>query len=218
MNNRWLAFLTIGFFALVTFLFFWIRTNPIDLTPSESHTNLIALSEPTVTFVNPAKGAEKPRLTIVEFADFECTHCRTLQVPLEAALQAFPTDVRIVWKNLPNPSAHPQSIPAAVAAHCADRQGKFWPYHDVLFARQDFLSQETYTQIANELKLDTNRFANCLSTQDTMAIVQKDTDEGLALGIVATPTLFVGNQKVVGSITSEELISLIQTELQKTDL
>ncbi len=218
MNNRWLAFLTIGFFAVVTLIFYWITTNPIDLTPPASHTNPITVTEPTVTFVNPSKGAENAELTIIEFSDFECEHCQTIQTALDAALRAFPDEVRLVWKNLPNSSAHPNSIPAAIAAHCADRQQKFWQYHDALFARQQFLSEETFLQIASELKLDQKRFSNCIEKQETGAIVQKDQEEGLALGIVATPTLYVGSQKLVGSVTAEELVGIIQLELQKTDL
>ncbi len=218
MNNRWLAFLLIGFFTLITFLFYWLTIKPIDLTVPASHLNPVTVTEPTVTFINPSKGAQNPRLTLVEFADFQCKYCQSIQIALEAALRAFPNDIRLVWKNLPNPSAQPESIPAAIAAHCANRQGKFWEFHDLLFARQDVLSPEIYSQIANELKLDVKRFSACFEAQDTMAIIQKDTDEGLALGLVATPTLFIGSQKIVGLITAEELIGVIQTELQKMDL
>lgn len=218
MNNRWLVFLVMGFFSVVTILFYWIKTNPIDLTPAPNHNNPVSMTEPTVTFVNPTKGAKSPRLTIIEFSDFSCSHCQTTQVALDAVLKAFPTDVRIVWKDLPNPSAYPESIPSTIAAHCADRQGKFWEYHDALFARQSYLSQEVYGQIADELKLNKNRFDSCIASQDTMPIIQKDREEGLALGIIATPTLYVGSQKIVGAVTAEELVQIVQTELQTLDL
>ncbi len=80
------------------------------------------------------------------------------------------------------------------------------------------LSQEVYLQIADELQLDHARFASCLASQDTMGIVQKDTDEGLALGIIATPALFIGSEKVIGVITAEELLNLVQAEMQKLQL
>ncbi len=215
MRNRWLSFLILGFLAIVTIVFYFLWSRPIDLTPAQTAQKTSTITEPTITFVNPTKGAKEPRLTIIEFSDFECAHCKTVQLSLNSALRAYPNEIRVVWKDLPNPSIHPQSVPAAVAAHCADRQGKFWEYHDALFARQTFLSDDQYTQIAQELKLDMDRFNSCVQNQDTAAIVQKDAEEGRALGIVATPTLFIGSQKVVGAIEAEELIQLIQSELSK---
>jgi protein-disulfide isomerase len=214
MQNRWLSFLIIGFLAIVTLLFYFLASRPVDLTQNNKPAQqALTLTEPSVTFVNPTKGAKNPRVTIVEFSDFECTHCQTIQNALEDVLRAYPEDVRLVWKDMPNPSVHPQSIPASIAAHCADRQGKFWEYHDAVFARQTFLSDEQYKQIAQELELNMNRFTSCTTNQDTAAIVQKDAEEGRALDIIATPTLFIGKEKIVGEIESEELIKLIQGEL-----
>lgn len=214
MKKPMLAFLIIAFLAVVTILFYFFWLRPIDLTRSQQNTQQTsALTQPTITFVNPSRGSKEAKLTLIEFSDFECTHCQTIQDALSSALRAYPNELRLVWKDLPNPSVHPQSIVAAVAAHCADRQGKFWEYHDVLFARQTFLSDDQYKQIAQELNLDMDRFTLCLDSQDTLPIVQKDTEEGRALGIIATPTLFFGSQKIVGSIQPDELIQLIQTEL-----
>lgn len=215
MRNRWLSFLIIGFLAIITLVFYFLWSRPVDLTSSQATQQTQAITEPSITFVNPTIGAKEARVTIIEFSDFQCTHCQSIQNALKSALRAYPDDVRVVWKNLPNPSAHPQSIPAAVAAHCADRQGKFWEYHDALFARQTFLSEDQYKQIAQELTLDMDRFSSCVQNQDTAPIVQKDSEEGRALGIVATPMLFIGSQKVVGSIEAEELIKLIATELSQ---
>jgi protein-disulfide isomerase len=213
MHNRWLSFLILGFLAIVTIVFYFLWSRPVNLSPTQSTQQASTITEPSITFVNPARGAKKPRLTIVEFSDFECAHCKTIQIALGSVLNAYPDDVRLIWKDLPNPSVHPQSVPAAIAAHCADRQGKFWQYHDLLFARQLFLSEDQYKQIAQELKMDMDRFNSCLTTQDTAPIVQKDTEEGRGLGVVATPTLFIGTQKVVGAIEAKELIQLIQDEL-----
>lgn len=214
MNSRWLPYVIITFLAVVILLFFGSFVKPINVQPGNTTGSQTAtVTEPTATFVNPARGAKNPRVVMIEFSDFACEHCADVQTAIQAALRAYPDDVRHVWKNLPNPSAHEQSIPAAVAAHCADRQGRFWDYHDSLFIRQDFLSNETYQQIASELKLDTVRFASCLENQDTYPLVEKDAEEAHALGLIATPTLFIGSQKVVGSISAEELVGLIAEAL-----
>jgi protein-disulfide isomerase len=213
--NRWLPFIIIGFFTIIIFLFYSVFLRPVDLERLQKEQQKISITEPTVTFVNPSRGAKIPKVTIIEFGDFECDACRDLMPALETALKTYPDDVRLVWKDLPNDSAHEQAIPASVAAHCADRQGSFWQYHDVLFQRQGYLSEDQYAQIASELKLDTERFTACVQDQDTLPIVQKDKDEGLALGLVATPTIFVNKEKFVGAINVEELLKIIQQELVK---
>jgi len=213
--NRWLPFIIIGFFAIVILLFYSVFLRPVDLERLQKEQQKISITEPTVTFVNPSRGAKIPKVTIIEFGDFECGACRDLMPALETALKTYPNDVRLVWKDLPNDSAHEQAIPSAVAAHCADRQGAFWQYHDVLFQRQGYLSEDQYSQIASELKLDIERFTACVQDQDTLPIVQKDQDEGLALGLVATPTIFVNKEKFVGAVDVEELLKIIQQELVK---
>lgn len=213
--NKWLSFILIGFFAVVVFLFYSFFLQPINLERLQKEQQKITLTEPTATFVNPSRGANNAKVTIIEFGDFECTACRDLMPALETALKTYPNDVRLVWKDLPNDSAHDQATPSAVAAHCADRQSAFWQYHDVLFQRQGYLSEDQYIQIANELKLDTDRFASCIQDQDTLPIVQKDKEEGLALGIVATPTVFVNKEKLVGAVSVDELLQVIQQELSK---
>ena len=211
--NRWLPFIIIGFFTIVIFLFYSVFLRPIDLERLQKEQQKISITEPTVTFINPSRGAENPSVTIIEFGDFECSACRDLLPVFETALKTYPDDVRLVWKDLPNDSSHDQATPSAVAAHCADKQGSFWQYHDVLFQRQGYLSEDQYAQIASELKLDPERFTACIQDQDTLPIVQKDKEEGLALGLVATPTIFVNEEKLIGAVTVDELLQIIQQQL-----
>lgn len=135
---------------------------------------------------------------------------------LEAILKTYPDQVRLVWKDLPNESAHPLATPAAIAAHCADRQGAFWEYHDALFARQSVLSEAVFTQIAQEIGLDTEKFQNCHDSRDTLPIVKKDYEEALALGLTATPTLFVGEEVFVGAVTLADLQEAVENALEQT--
>jgi len=214
MRHRWLSLFTLSFFAIIVFVFFVIRLQPIETHRKEIITSLTPLTEPIVTFVNPAFGAKDPKVTIVEFADFQCEACDQLTPALDAIVKAYPADVRVVWKNLPNSSAHEQSVPAAIAAHCADRQGKFWQYHDLLFARMSVLGEDQYKQIATEISLDLSRFTSCLQNNDTLPVVLKDIEEATALGLIATPTLFVGTEKIVGAIGLDELMQLIQAQLE----
>jgi protein-disulfide isomerase len=213
MKNRWLSFLIIAFLAVITFIFFFIRTSPIKLPDFSDVSEKGSLTTPTVTFINPSKGPDTAKVTIIEFGDFQCQSCRELLEPLKTVQQAYPNDVRLIWKNFPNESLHPQATSAAIAAHCADSQGAFWPYHDLLFIRQSLLSDDVYTQIAQELDLDVNRFTSCASSLDTLPLVQKDFEEARALGLSATPTLYINDELVVGTIGLDELLDLITKHL-----
>jgi protein-disulfide isomerase len=208
MEHRWLAFLSIAGISLLVFVLFWYRNQPIPIPSSESIDVTQSLTEPTVTFVNPHKGAEEPALTIVTFGDFQCDACGTLATSLDVMVKTFPT-VTVVWKDMPNESAHELATPAAIAAHCADQQGRFWEYHDALFAQSDVLSEGLFAQIAQQLNLNTERFQTCYDQRDTLPIIKKDYREGLALGITATPTTYVGDEIIVGAASVEELTTLI---------
>lgn len=214
MRDRLLAFLVIGVLTVMVFVFFFIRTQPIPLpkpkiTTSESN----AQKMPTITFVDPVRGAANAKVTLVEYADFTCTACKQLIPIIEIAIKTFPNDVRLVWKDVPNDSAHPHATSASVAAHCAQQQGKFWEYASALFDRQTYLSDTQYVQIATELNLNVPLFTTCVTNKDTLPMVKKNLQEGLDLGIIATPTLFVGSTPFVGIPTVDDLTKAIAREL-----
>ncbi|NQV90196.1 thioredoxin domain-containing protein [Candidatus Uhrbacteria bacterium] len=215
MQHRWLSLLSITFLGLIVFIFFWYRIQPIEIPQITQDIEVGSLTEPTITFVNPSKGASNPTITIVEFGDFECTACNTLATALTVALKTFPQDLRVVWKDLPNESAHPLATPAAMAAHCADQQGAFWAYHDILFSRQAYLTESQLPQIAEEIGLDVKKFTSCFDSQETLPIIKKDYQEGLALGITSTPTFFIEDKMYVGAIETNDLLELIKATLSQ---
>lgn len=213
MNKKWLSFLIIGFLALIVFILFYSRIQPIKSPALNNTTSKLQITEPSVSFVNPSKGAIEPKITIVEFGDFECGPCRQMINTLDVIQNTFPNDVKIVWKNLPNESAHKNATPAAVAAHCADKQGKFWEFHDKLFERQSLLSESQYSKIALELNLNEKKFTTCFNEKETLPIIKKDFDEAMALGVVATPAIFIGEESYIGFQSVDDLAKLIQNKL-----
>lgn len=210
MPKPGLTFLTIGIVSIIVMAFFALRLKPITRNKDADEIDTVTLTEPTVSFVNPSKGAKNPTVTIVEFGDFQCVACKELASNLDVVLKSFPDDLRVVWKDMPNESAHPVATFASVAAHCADRQGKFWEYHDALYERQTFLSEDELSKIALELELNTEAFSKCIDTRDTLPVVRKDFEEGKALGILATPTIYIGETSYVGAISVEDLSGLIR--------
>lgn len=120
--------------------------------------------------------------------------------------------VKIVFKNLPL-QKHDLAQPAAIAALAADKQGKFWEYHDKLFAEKK-ITPESFDKIAKELGLDMAQFKKDLASTPLSNHLKKDIQEAQSLGINGTPTIFVNGRKVKQrSITGFQI--LIDEELQK---
>jgi len=168
---------------------------------------------PPVTERDPVLGSSDARVTIIEFSDFECPFCKNSQSILTEILEKYPDDVRLVWKDMPNEDSHPHAASAARAARCAQDQGKFWEYHDLLFANQAQLSDETYTVLAGTLNLNVPAFQSCL-LRPVPDVVRQGLQEGLDRGITATPHYFVNSLQKSGSITIAELESLVKSELR----
>lgn len=213
----WLIFLTAGTATVIVFAFFILRLQPVRTQRTAAETAAVApITTPSITFVDPARGASAPKVTLVEFADFQCGPCKELSDSLTAAMRGFPNDVRLVWKDMPNESAHPLATLASIAAGCAGRQGKFWEYHDTLFERQASLSEEEFQRIAVDTGLNADAFRACYDARDTLAVVKKNFQEGQALKILSTPTIFIGSDSYAGALTTEELTKLIRDALAAT--
>lgn len=215
MNQRWLAYLSIGVFGGIVLVLFALRLRPA-WTPEDHLAQLPPeITQPTVTFADPSIGPATAKVSLIVYGDFQCDYCADASVAAQTVQRVYPTDVRVVWKDFPNESTHPESVNAAVAAHCAARQGKFWEYHDALFLRRALLSDTQYREIARDVGLDGNTFAKCLDTQDSIALVTRNLDEALGLRLTATPTIFINDSRLVGAVSAEELLSYVRPILEK---
>ncbi|MFH1089746.1 MAG: thioredoxin domain-containing protein [Candidatus Uhrbacteria bacterium] len=215
VQHRWLTLLVITFLTAIIFLFFYLHLRPVwtpEKDKPKSLTTITTIAAPTVTFVNPKKGASQPKLTIVEFGDYQCESCKDLSAALDVLIRTVP-EIQVVWKDMPNDSVHDLATPSAIAARCADNQGKFWEFHDILFDKQIILSNELFPALAQELGLDKEKFSQCFENQETLPLVEKDLEEALALQITAVPTIFIGDERITGSLTAEELLSLVRTKI-----
>jgi protein-disulfide isomerase len=136
-----------------------------------------------------SKGSANAKTTIVEFADFECAHCRAASSMLDQFVKKRP-DVRVVFKHYPL-SFHAMAKKAAIAAEAAGRQAKFWQMHDALFATQDILSDDLILGHAKALGLDVPRFQKDLADPALDKMVEASRTEGMKLGVDATPAIFI---------------------------
>jgi protein-disulfide isomerase len=129
--------------------------------------------------------------------------------------QTYGDRIRIVWKDFPLTQIHPEAFKAAEAAHCARDQGKFWEYHDVLFANQQALQPEALKKYAADLGLNTATFNTCLDTAKYGDRVQEQMGIGNSLGVGSTPSTFVNGRLVSGAVPYETFAAIIDEELQR---
>ena len=169
-----------------------------------------------VVAAGPARGAEDARITIVEFSDFQCPFCRRVIPTLDAILEKYPDDVRVVYRNMPLGN-HPRARPAAEAALCADDQGKFWAYHDRLFENTRKLADEDLLRYAEELELDKEQFVKCFEEKRFAEQVETDMQDGARAGVSGTPAFFVNGILVSGAKPAEDFFRIIDAELERLE-
>lgn len=161
----------------------------------------------------PSLGPVDAPITIVEFGDFECPFCKRFHLETyQPLLDAYPGQIRFVYRNLPLTSIHPQAVPAAVASLCANEKNLFWEYHDKLF-NGDTLNRDLYVQYANELNLNTDEFIACLDSGKFDDFIQQDMDFAFGLGVQSTPTFFINGLALVGAQPLSSFQNLIDKEL-----
>lgn len=176
----------------------------------------IALSPPrfTVEPIGPSVGPANAKVTIVEFSDFQCPFCTRVRPVLAEVLQRHPEDVRLVYRHLPLANIHPRAYPAALAAACADDQGKFWEYHDELFDDPGELADADFGRLATKVGIsDLPAFDACLGSEDTRARVDADIAAAQSAGISGTPAFLVNGVLITGAQPVERFEELIAAEL-----
>src|SRR5204863_8142160 len=104
-----------------------------------------------------SKGGKQPKVTIIEFSDFQCPFCSRVEPTMDKVMEEYKGKVRVAWRDLPLPF-HPNAMPAAIAARAAGEQGKYWEMHDKIFANQQSLDRPTYEKYAQELGLNMAKF------------------------------------------------------------
>ena len=161
----------------------------------------------------PSIGPENAPITIVEFSDYQCPFCRRWHEDVyQPLLNAYPGKIKLVYRQLPLTSIHPDAFPAAEAAMCAGDQNAYWPFHDKLFSN-DSLGSAAYTQYAQDLALDMTAFESCITERKYQEAVQADLDFAVNLGVRSTPTFFINGLAVVGAQPLDVFKQVIDKEL-----
>ena len=163
----------------------------------------------------PVRGPANAPVTIVEFSDFECPFCKRAHPTLTQLLKDYPGKVKLVYRDFPLESIHPQARRSAEAARCAEDQGKFWDYYDVLFSESPKLSPDDLKRYAAQVGMDVKKFDECVAAGVHKATVQRDLDEGTRLGINGTPAFFINGRSLSGALPLEAFARIVDEELSR---
>jgi protein-disulfide isomerase len=159
----------------------------------------------------PRLGSEKAPVQIIEYADYQCPYCQKVAPDLTRLREQFGDQVSLVYKDFPLPM-HPLAARAAEGARCAGVQGKFWEFHDFLFETKK-LKEEDMKAEARVLKLDGDKFDQCLDKQEQFESLKKDAQDAQRLGLQGTPSFFINGHFMSGAIGYAKLRDTVVQEL-----
>lgn len=164
----------------------------------------------------PARGPDDAPVRLVEFGDFRCRYCKTMLPILDRIRETYPNQLRLLFKHFPVVSE--ASWRAAIAAVAAQRQGKFWEMHDVLFELQDqALTEPVLRRYARGFGIDAERFSADLRSPEVEAVVRADFAEADRIGISGTPAFFINGRYLQGSQSYPSLKQVIDRELNSEE-
>lgn len=203
---------TVVLIVVVAFLF----SKPQDATEASIVDNALLLED-----ASNSAGNAGASVTVVEFSDFQCPSCKLAEPLVQQLKTEYSDSVRFVYKHFPLDSIHPNARLAAQASEAAAAEGKFWEYHDKLFAQQSEWSDiaakndllEKFGQYAEELEIDKASFLERIESEDIIAKVNKESDLGQTIGVNSTPTFYVNGQQTA----APQLISTVQSLITQSN-
>jgi protein-disulfide isomerase len=161
----------------------------------------------------PSLGKADAPVTIVEFSDYQCPFCKRAEPIVQEVLKKYPDQVRFVFRHFPLDQIHPRARPAAEAALCANEQGKFWEFHEKIFAGNG-LEEADITGYGQAAGLDAEKFKTCIAERRFKDQVEADAAAGREAGVSGTPAFFVNGVMLSGAKPVEEFSAVIDRELK----
>ena len=184
-----------------------------ELRKSAQVTVLMQPPRMNVDATGPSKGPADAPVVLIEFSDYQCPFCKRAEPTVLEILKKYPTQVRLVYRHMPLDGLHPRARAAAVAAVCAEQQGKFWEYHDALFTNQQALADADLDKYATEIGLDAAAFKTCRQDPASESRVNTDATAARAAGLTGTPAFFVNGILVSGARPIEDFARWIDQEI-----
>jgi protein-disulfide isomerase len=165
---------------------------------------------PPLEDVDHVRGKPGAPLELVMFGDFQCPFCLGSQSILRRVRERLGERLLFGFRHLPIPEKHPLAMPAAEASEAAAAQGRFWEYHDALYANQPKLSRETMLELASDLGLDAERMAAEIEAGAHRDRIARDLASAGASGATGTPTFFVNGARHFGAYDAASLVEALE--------
>jgi protein-disulfide isomerase len=164
----------------------------------------------------PAKGGKTPKVTIIEFSDFQCPYCGRVTKTLDQLLKDYGDDVELAFRHNPLPF-HQNAMPAAMAAEAARAQGKFWEMHDKMFPNQGNLDRPSLDKYAQEIGLDMGKYKEAMDKEQGKERIKRDMDDAAKFGARGTPNFFINGRNFRGAQPLEAFKAVIDDEIKAAD-
>jgi protein-disulfide isomerase len=161
---------------------------------------------------SPLRGSPMAPVTIYEFSDFQCPHCKMTAPLLKKLVEESNGKVKLLFKQYPLPM-HPKARDASKATIAADKQGKFWEMHDLLFEKQSELQTANLDDYAKKIGLDMKRFKADMQSKETEKKIEADIAEGHAVGVDSTPSIYVNDRRYI--FPADQLSAYVREELDQ---
>lgn len=184
-----------------------------ELVNEANLTITVPIKRSQVAATGASLGPEDAAVTIIEFSDFQCPYCARVVPTIKKIAQTYPDQVRLIYRHQPL-SFHPNAKIAAQASVCAEEQGRFWDFHDLLFENQGALERETLDTYAEQVGLDLEAFSGCIDSPETVARVEADAAAANELGASGTPTFYINGVRLTGAQPFERFQEIIESELK----
>jgi len=216
--KRWWGIATIIFFTIILIFLVAVGFYVYNSVKTAKKNTGLKLSGPTYPAADddlPAGlaghywlGSAKPKITIVEFADFGCPHSEKAYPTIREISLKYKNDIKFIWRDYPVVQEY--SALLALAGRCAGEQGLFWPMHDKLFQNQGVSTTDQLAALANQVGADLARFNDCMNKQKYLPQIKKDLEDGKKFNISGTPTFFINGYKIEGDIPYDIFIKIIE--------
>jgi protein-disulfide isomerase len=176
---------------------------------------------------SPVRGNANAKVTIVEFSDYQCPFCKKIEPVLEEVRKKYGDDVRIVWKDFPLTSIHPNAMPAAIAVKAMYKQGadKFFAFHDLLFQNQaeysgkgNVWTPEQFEKFASQVPgVNIEQWKKDIQDPATQAAIDQDGKDATNFGVTGTPAFFVNGEFMKGAGDINKFSEVIDRQMKRAD-
>ncbi|PWB38550.1 MAG: hypothetical protein C3F02_03435 [Parcubacteria group bacterium] len=168
-----------------------------------------------ITEDHPWLGAKEPLIFIAAYESLACPYCKGDQPEIKKMLAEFGTVVRFITVDFPTEGLHPNVFEAHLAAACANEQGKYWEYRELLFANQENFKRDNLKTLAKQLGLDMAKFTPCLDQDKYNQKIRENYASGVQAGVIGTPSYIINGNLIPGAInydTWKQIIAYILKE------